>query len=208
MSAGKGKGKPTRKSPSLDMTAMTDVAFLLLTFFILTTKFKPEEAVMVDTPTSVSETKIAETDILTLLVDKEGAIHFGMDNQLAREKVVSSMLKYYNVQGMTEAALKEFTLDPTFGLPIQAAPKYYSLKPEERKKVTLTGIPADSANNQLYYWITYTANAYKSQDRNPRLAIKGDRDADYETVSSVLNTLSELNISKFNFITNVEAKPE
>ena len=51
------KVKPVRHTPLVDMTAMTDVAFLLLTFFMLTAKMKPQEPVVIDTPSSISEIK-------------------------------------------------------------------------------------------------------------------------------------------------------
>lgn len=68
------KHKPKRSAPSIDMTAMCDVAFLLLTFFMLTAKAKPQETVIVDTPTSISETKLPDAGTLTILVDKTGKV--------------------------------------------------------------------------------------------------------------------------------------
>ena len=66
------KVKVPRKSTSVDMTAMTDVAFLLLTFFMLATKFKPDEPVVVDTPSSISEIKLPESGIMQITIDKQG----------------------------------------------------------------------------------------------------------------------------------------
>jgi biopolymer transport protein ExbD len=65
------KIKVPRKNISLDMTAMCDMAFLLLTFFMLTTKFKAQEAIVVDMPSSVSEIKLPENDIMVISVDKK-----------------------------------------------------------------------------------------------------------------------------------------
>ena len=76
------KVKVPRKSTSVDMTAMTDVAFLLLTFFMLATKFKPDEPVIVDTPSSISEIKLPESDIMLLTIDKDGRVFFGIDGLL------------------------------------------------------------------------------------------------------------------------------
>ena len=66
-----GRAKIKKKSTFIDMTAMSDVTVLLLTFFMLTSTFVKKEPVTVRTPDSVSEIKIPETDILQILVDKE-----------------------------------------------------------------------------------------------------------------------------------------
>ena len=66
-----GKAKIKRKSTFIDMTAMSDVTVLLLTFFMLTSTFIKKEPVQVMTPASVSDIKIPETDILQILVEND-----------------------------------------------------------------------------------------------------------------------------------------
>src|SRR3954454_7470373 len=103
------KIKIPRKSISLDMTAMCDMAFLLLTFFMLATKFKPQEAVMVDIPSSVSPTKLPDTDIMTISVRNDGAVFFGIDGQHARLRMLQSITDKYKVS-FTDLEKREFSL--------------------------------------------------------------------------------------------------
>ena len=103
-----------RKSISLDMTAMCDMAFLLLTFFILTATMKPEDPVPVDTPSSVSDIKLPDSDILTVSIDPEGKVFFGVDGQYVREQVIQSMAKKYGAT-LTPAQIHEYSLLPAVG---------------------------------------------------------------------------------------------
>src|SRR5687768_9855908 len=93
-----GKVKVHRSSTSIDMTPMVDLAFLLVTFFMLTTKFAPEEPLAVDMPTSVSEIKLPDTDILTISISKEGVVFFNMDGKYNREELLSKMSEKYSLQ--------------------------------------------------------------------------------------------------------------
>src|SRR4051794_28959445 len=111
------KVKIPRKSISLDMTAMCDMAFLLLTFFMLATKFKPQEAVLVDIPSSVSPTKLPEVDIMTISVRDDGAVFFGMDGQHARIAMLERVAEKYKIS-FTEQEKKEFSLTESFGVPV------------------------------------------------------------------------------------------
>ncbi len=77
------KKKP-RVGIKMDMTPMVDVAFLLLTFFMLTTQFKPPESVQIDLPSSHSAFKLPETDVMIITVTKEGRIFLGVDKQQLR----------------------------------------------------------------------------------------------------------------------------
>ncbi|NUO81866.1 biopolymer transporter ExbD, partial [candidate division KSB1 bacterium] len=74
------KKKP-RVGIKMDMTPMVDVAFLLLTFFMLTTQFKPPESVQIDLPSSHSAFKLPESDVMIITVNKEGRIFLGVDQQ-------------------------------------------------------------------------------------------------------------------------------
>ena len=112
------KVKVPRKSTVVDMTAMTDVAFLLLTFFMLATKFKPDEPVMVTTPSSISEIKLPETDILLLTIDKDSRVFFSMDGEQNRLALLDKMAEKYQLT-FTEAQKKEFTLLSSFGVSIK-----------------------------------------------------------------------------------------
>ena len=69
-----GKVKVKKSDVWIDMTPMSDVMVLLLTFFMMTSTFVKNEAVKVMTPMSVSEIKVPETNVLTVLVDKEGKV--------------------------------------------------------------------------------------------------------------------------------------
>jgi biopolymer transport protein ExbD len=66
---------------------MVDVAFLLLTFFMLTTQFRPPTEVEVILPDSHSAIKLPESDVITVSVNKEGRIFMGVDSQIVRVRV-------------------------------------------------------------------------------------------------------------------------
>lgn len=193
------KVKVPRKSTSVDMTAMTDVAFLLLTFFMLATKFKPDEPVIVDTPSSVSEIKLPESDIIQITIDKGNRVFFGVDGQPTREAVIKSMSEKYKVT-FTDKQIKEFSLMSTFGVPIAQLPQLLDMKSEDRLKVDQPGVPCDSLNNELADWIWQTRLA----NNNVRVAVKGDRETSMPTVKRVIATLQEKKVNRFNFITSLE----
>lgn len=93
-----GKVKVKKADVWIDMTPMSDVMVLLLTFFMLTSTFVKNEAVKVVTPGSVSEIKVPETNVLTILCDKEGRIFVGMDNPKKMGDLVQGMADQYGVQ--------------------------------------------------------------------------------------------------------------
>jgi biopolymer transport protein ExbD len=197
------KVKMPRKSISLDMTAMCDMAFLLLTFFILTATMKPDDPVIVDTPSSVSDIKLPDSDILTISIDKDGKVFFGVDGQFVRESVIQSMAKKYGAT-LSPAQIHEYSLLSAVGSPMSQIGQLLSMKASERNKVKQIGIPCDSVNNELRDWIAYARYA----NTKLRIAIRGDQDANYSVAKTVIQTLQDQNINKFNFITNLEAKPK
>lgn len=194
-----GKVKVHRTTPSLDMTPMVDLAFLLVTFFMLTTKFAPEEPLAVDMPSSVSEIKLPETDILTISVSKEGVVFFNLDGKYNRGEVLAKIGDKYGIQ-FTEEDKKVFGLMPSMGVPIGNLKEFLALDTESRKHVTQPGIPCDSLNNQLADWVIF------SRVTNPKLrvAIKGDQDSNYPVIEKVVNTLIDNKVTRFNLITNME----
>lgn len=193
------KVKVPRKSTSVDMTAMTDVAFLLLTFFMLATKFKPDEPVVVDTPSSVSQILLPESDVILLTVDKDGRVFFGVDGQQTKEQLVQKMGERYNVT-FTPSQIKEFSLLSTFGVPIAQLPALLDMKNEERLKAPQAGIPTDSLTNELADWIWQT----RLLNKDVRVAIKADGALAYPKVKQVIATLQDKKVNRFNLITNME----
>lgn len=73
--------KKKRLSVRIDMTPLVDVAFLLLTFFMMTTQFQPPEKVKIEVPSSHSAFKVPESDVMTIYIDKDGQIFMGVDGQ-------------------------------------------------------------------------------------------------------------------------------
>jgi len=193
------KVKVPRKSTTVDMTAMTDVAFLLLTFFMLATKFKPDEPVLVDTPSSISEIKLPESDVILITIDKNDRVFFGVDGQPVREALLKRMAEKYEVK-FTDKQIKEFSLMSMFGVPVAQLPQLLDMKAEDRLKVNLPGIPCDSLNNELADWVWQT----RLVNNNVRVAVKGDRETNFPVIKKVISTLQEKNVNRFNFITSME----
>jgi biopolymer transport protein ExbD len=194
-----GKVKVHRSSTSIDMTPMVDLAFLLVTFFMLTTKFAPEEPMAVDMPTSVSEIKLPDTDILTISISKEGTVFFNMDGKYNRQALLQKIGEKYNIQFSPEE-VHSFSVLSSMGVPVGNLKQFLAMDNDQRKAVRQPGIPCDSVNNELSDWVVF------SRITNPRLriAIKGDQDAQYPVIKNVINTLIDRKVNRFNLITNLE----
>ena len=194
------KVRPHRSSPSLDMTPMVDLAFLLVTFFMLTTKFAADEPVPVDTPSSISTIKIPDTNVLTILVSKDGLVYFNMDGQYNRADVLQKMGVKYGVDFDKTEQHAFAVMGSSVGVPIGSMKQFLDMDPEERKLVKQTGIPIDSLHNELADWVLES----RLTNRMLRIAIKGDRDSDFPTIKKVIKTLIDRKVNRFNLITNEE----
>ncbi|MHC2992984.1 biopolymer transporter ExbD [Pontibacter sp. HJ8] len=196
------KVKVKRTNPSLDMTPMVDLFFLLVTFFMLTATARPDEAVIVDTPSSASEIKIPDINVITITVDKNDRVFFGVDGQQTKEALLDKIAGKYGV-GFTAEEKKTFSLLSNFGVPINQLQPFLAMESNARKEVNQPGIPIDSARNELGDWVLQTRLT------NPQvvIAIKGDQDVSYPTIKRVMDILQEKKVDRFNLITDMEVKP-
>lgn len=194
------------KSPRIDMTPMVDLFVLLLTFFILTATFRPQETAPVDTPFSVSEKPMMDANVMTVLIAKDSRIFFNVDNGpdtilKFRPKILAEMGKRYNIE-FTDDELRLFEKTGTsVGVPIQDMKAYLALKDADDKIAMETGVPIDSTDNQLALWILFARQV------NPAVQtmIKGDADVPFPVVREVLDVLQDKNVNRFNLITSLRA---
>ncbi|WP_284652888.1 ExbD/TolR family protein [Flavobacterium terrisoli] len=207
------KVKMHKKSTSIDMTAMCDVAFLLLTFFILTATAKMPEPLPVDTPSSTVQTKLPETGLVTITVGKSDGkeqVFFGMKDRAIREGALDYMSRTYKVS-FTDKEKQEFKLMEEFGVPMSDLKGLLAKTGSERsKKGTQSGIPCDSIgdNNQLKDWImaARTANIENGGEKELQFAIKGDAKEEYPQIKRVMDILQDQKINSFNLVTGLRGK--
>lgn len=200
------KVKMSKKSTKIDMTAMCDVAFLLLSFFVMTSTAKIPEPLPVDTPASTRETKLPDTDLVTLTVGG-GKVFFGMVGQDIRKDALGRISEKYKVT-FTEDEAKRFSLIDGFGVPVGNLKQIINLSGEERNKAGLQpGIPYDSIDNQLKEWIL--AARYATRDLHNtelKIAIKGDAKEEYPTVKKIIDILQDQKINKFFLVTGLRSE--
>ncbi len=192
----KQKGK---KQLKLDMNPMTDLAFLLVTFFMLTTTFKAEEPVQVNNPSSTAEIKLPETNIMTITIAEDGRVFFGIDGQYTKERLIDFIDQRYDLS-LDAAQKKRFSLISTFGTPVGQLNDFLALSSTERMKLEQPGIPMDSTANELAEWIVYS----RMINPNLRVAINGDTETKYPMVKKVISTLVNNKVTRFNLITDKE----
>lgn len=207
------KVKIAVKTPRLDMTPMVDLAFLLVTFFMLTTKFRPDEPVIVDMPSSVSE-KILPENVLMVTIDSLGRVFYNIEGQQTRKDLLAAIGNRNNIT-FTEAEAHRFALLSTIGIPTQNLKQYLGADEAMRAQMNKAtgGIPIDSMNNQLADWIVFgwTAAVQNAEKKNKskdlRFAIRGDGRAVYTTIKRVVEIFQQQKINRFNLITNLEDNP-
>ncbi|MFM1912880.1 MAG: hypothetical protein RIR51_718 [Bacteroidota bacterium] len=199
------KVKAKRQSVSLDMTAMCDVAFLLLTFFMLTAKFRPEEAVTITPPTSISEKPLNTKDgILSVNVSNDGKVFIATEDMNTRAFMLERMANRFGVT-VTPEMQANFLASEVIGFPAGALNQVLQVKPAEAKeKGFLMGVPTDSTNNELGFWIGYA----KLSNPAIKIAIKGDANSNYKTFADIVATLQGQNINVFQLVTSPENKPQ
>lgn len=196
------KVKAKRQSISLDMTAMCDMAFLLLTFFILTAKMKVPEPAQFDVPSSVSTQKYEEKNLIRISISNDDRIFLTVPDQTLRREMIDAYSNTFKVN-LSDAQKMAFELTETFGLQKADLLMYLGQSAEARKKFPQTGIPADSTNNELEQWIA-TATGVRPE---LTVAIKGDKDANYSKFGEVIATLKKRRIYAFSLVTTLEARP-
>lgn len=217
-----------KSAPAIDMTPMVDLAFLLVTFFMLSANFRTDEVVQVDTPSSISEMTMPENVVL-ITVDQGGRIYFGISGkEEAKQNLLKRMSEKYKVP-FSQDQIETFGKLTDFGCTIQEMPAFLNMSSEDRKRYIAEGktmaIPADSTNNQLKDWINYGniemlavgETAYfaakdKGFDPNinefkPKFVLKVDGKAAYLYAKKVIETFRDLHINNLNFITSLEADP-
>ena len=194
------KVKVARKSTRIDMTAMSDVTVLLLTFFMLTSTFVKKEPVQVTTPASVSEIKIPEVNILSILIDPKGKVFMGLDKQADMVETLTNVGKDYGIS-FTPEEMKRFKIEKTFGVPIKSMKAYLAMSSEDQDKVLKDeGIPTDKLDNQFKSWIK---NA-RAANKDLRIAIKADKNTPYKVIKDVMTSLQDLRENRYNLITSLK----
>jgi biopolymer transport protein ExbD len=207
------KIKSSKKASSVDMTAMCDVAFLLLTFFILTATAKVPEALPVDTPAATNESKLPERDLATLTIGGKGKVFLGFSDRPTRRRTLELMSQKYAVPFSPEE-LDKFELMDTFGVPMQGMSSLIKMKSADRNLAGVqTGIPKDSLDNQLKEWIYNARIATKEISEaaglkgvDLKIAIKGDAKEQYPAVQKVMDILQDQQINNFNLVTSLRGK--
>ena len=201
--------KVPRKSTAIDMTAMCDVAFLLLTFFILTATARQPEPLPVDTPASTVKIKLPDTDIATLTVGK-GKVFFGIPGQDIRRNLLEKMATVYGMD-FTEEEKKRFSVMESFGVPLGNLKQIIAMQGEARNKEGLQpGIPIDSVGvrpSELHQWIYQARLATKElHNVDMRVSIKGDANEKIPQIQKVIDILQTQNVNKFSLITSLRGE--
>jgi len=212
------KIKVARKSTAIDMTAMCDVAFLLLTFFILTTKFRPNEVAEISIPASTAQTKLPELNILLIQVNKDGQVFMGVDDQKTRLRLLDKLKERYSLN-LNPAQTNAFRLLDAFGVPMSQLPQLLSMSNDERARSKQAGIslevvpPKQSEFMDLVQLIRQSNEEIRVSEGRPpsdimKIAIKADKEADYEAVNEVIAQLQQKKVNKFNLITSARGSGE
>ena len=198
--------KVKRTSTVTDMTAMCDVASLLLTFFILTATARQPEPLAVSTPSSTYEFKVPAENNAILTIG-HGEVFFEVAGNRVRARTLELMGEQYSVK-FTPEEIQRFSVISTFGVPFANLKGFIAMNGSDRMKPGVQrGIPTDSTDNQLNSWVLNARKATKEiNNQDMRVSIKGDAQEEYPVVKKIIDVLQKQSVNKFLLVTNSEAK--
>lgn len=227
-----------KKKPFIDMTAMSDVTVLLLTFFMLTSTFLQKEPTTVITPASVSEEKVPEQNLVTLLITKDSQIFMSIagdrdstySSDKMREEVLMNVVAEYNKKHpnnkiqLTNADIATFGGTHMFGLPLAQLSSWCKLPAEKRDELLdpiknpKAGIPIDMGKdvenrNEFQQWMlalynTSNPNLSKAIKSGKGIAIKADATTPYSVIQVVMDNLQTLKMNKFTLMTALKTEED
>lgn len=212
----------SKGAPALDMTPMVDLAFLLVTFFMLTATSRVTEPVVVDTPSSTAD-KLLPKNVILISIDDKGKPFYNINNSDVRMKTLQKMGQQYKVS-FTQKEIETFSGMTSFGVPISQLKQYINMEDADRVKAISPGIPHDSLHNELGDWIRFgqieAARQAKAEKEKAerlgrefkyeplRFAIKADAKTNYIAVKDIIKVFTDMEIYRFNLITDLEQGPE
>ena len=201
------KVKIQKKDIWIDMTPMSDVMTLLLCFFMLTSTFLTPEPVKVNTPSSVSEVKVPESDVLNILIDPNGKIFVGTENKNNMLAMMQDVTDKFGIQ-LTGNQIKHFREDAMIGAPLNKLADYLNLEPEKMAEAIQTmGIPTDSIDggmSEFQEWV----KAAREANSDIKIAIKSDATTSYKVIKTVMSELQDMNENRYQLITNLKTSSE
>ena len=202
-----GKVKVKKADVWIDMTPMSDVMVLLLTFFMLTSTFVKNEAVKVVTPGSVSEIKVPENNVLTLLCDKEGRIFVGMDTPKKMEDLISGMASQYSVN-LTKKQLENGRGAATIGVSMQDLTSCLDLGDKMNEYMAGKGIPTDSIDGKQSQFQDWVKTARDNNGPDMKIAIKADAGTPYKVIKKMMSELQDMSENRYYLITALKSNAE
>jgi biopolymer transport protein ExbD len=214
------KIKVPKSAPSLDMTPMVDLAFLLVTFFMLTAKFRNMEPIEAEPPYSTSEIQLKE-NVMLVTIDKAGRAYYDISDKAVRKLLITGMMTRYPALKLSQEEKDEFVKMGTFGQPINQLAAYIQADTDTKEAMDKQskGIPLDSLDNQLGDWVIEGFYAFMNnakalypnetdlkkflKENGLRYAIKADADTEYENVEKVIDVFRDREIYQFNMVTSL-----
>jgi hypothetical protein len=203
-----GKVKIKKADIWIDMTPMSDVMVLLLTFFMLTSTFVKNEAVRVNAPSSVSEIKVPEENVLSILVDKSGKIFLGMETPGKMESLISDMAAQYGVS-LTGKQLENGRGSANVGVPMQDLSEFLSQDAEKMNEYQAArGIPTDSIDGKMSEFQTWVDLAREANGKDMVIAVKADQATPYKVIKKMLSELQDMSENRYYLITSLKTEEE
>jgi biopolymer transport protein ExbD len=200
--------KIPRKSTDTDMTPFVDIAFLILSFFIMATKFKPPEPVEIKTPGSVLSQKLPDNNAVLISIDSTDKVYFTVLSEKDKTKydaIINGINSSQNL-GLTPAEIANFKHTYLVGVPFAGLKQLLDTDEKDQAKLRQPGIPvADSANNQLVWWIREAKAAFAGEKLN--YLIKGDGSSKYPAFEAVISALKQNEEFKYNLVTALDDIP-
>lgn len=221
-----GKIKIKKNDVWIDMTPMSDVMVLLLTFFMLSANFVKNEVVKVVTPASETMAKVPSSATLDITIDPEGRVLVATDKVVTMEKALEEMLKNRETT-LNPEQKKAFLAETQIGIPVKNLPEYLGKTHEEQVKLLKsTGIPTDSIQtrddrmSEFQLWVKAMKNGYKEwynelsdADKSAvsnklEICIKADKATPYSSVKKVIAELQDINESRYKLVTQYKKSDE